>query len=144
MAGAGDVNGDGFAIVGARFFDNGQSGEGAAFVYLGGAAGLATPPAWQAESDQANFGRSVAGAGDVNGDGFADVLGAPQFDNGQTIEGAAFVYLTRPAWRLRRPGRPKARLCPIRLFGGWRRRRQRRRLCRCDRRRHFVRQRPEQ
>ena len=98
VAGAGDVNGDGYAdvIVGAIFFDNGQTNEGAAFVYLGSAAGLASTPAWQAEGDQAfaEFGSSVAGAGDVNGDGFADVIvGAPRFDNGQTGEGAAFVYL---------------------------------------------------
>ena len=115
VAGAGDVNGDGFAdvIVGARFFDNGQTNEGAAFVYLGSAAGLATTPAWQAESDQAaaNFGSSVAGAGDVNGDGYADVIvGANRFDNGESDEGAAFVYLgsaagaSTLAWHRRRPG----------------------------------------
>jgi uncharacterized repeat protein (TIGR01451 family) len=98
LAGAGDVNGDGFAdlLVGARSFDNGQSNEGAAFVYLGSAAGPATTEAWRAESNQSNaeFGWSVADAGDVNGDGYADVIvGAPSFDNGQTDEGAAFVYL---------------------------------------------------
>ena len=32
-------------------------------------------------------------AGDVNGDGYADVIvGAPLYDNGQTDEGRAFVY----------------------------------------------------
>ena len=31
--------------------------------------------------------------GDVNGDGYADVLvGVPNYDNGQTDEGAAFIY----------------------------------------------------
>src|SRR5262249_24468927 len=36
---------------------------------------------------------SVASAGDVNGDGFADVIvGAFQYDSPQTNEGAAFVY----------------------------------------------------
>jgi hypothetical protein len=36
----------------------------------------------------------VAGAGDVNGDGYADVIvGAPLYDNGQSDEGAAFVFL---------------------------------------------------
>ena len=39
------------------------------------------------------MGGSVAGAGDVNGDGFADVIvGADRYNNGQVDEGAAFVY----------------------------------------------------
>ncbi len=57
--------------------------------------GSRRPPAWTAEGDQADaqFGCSVATAGDVNGDGYADVIvGATDFDNGQTDEGRAFVY----------------------------------------------------
>jgi hypothetical protein len=42
------------------------------------------------------FGTSVAGAGDVNGDGYADVIvGAPYYDPGDL--GAAFVFLGGPA-----------------------------------------------
>ena len=95
---AGDVNGDGYSdvIVGAPSHDNGQTNEGRALVYLGSATGLATTPAWTAESEQANarFGFSVATAGDVNGDGFSDVVvGAYLYNNGQTSEGRAFAYL---------------------------------------------------
>jgi len=98
---AGDVNGDGYSdvIVGAWFYDNGESGEGRAFVYHGSASGLATAPAWTAESDQpgANFARSVATAGDVNGDGYSDVIIACVYcDNGETDEGRAFVYHGSP------------------------------------------------
>jgi hypothetical protein len=94
---AGDVNGDGYAdsIVGAPFYDGGQTSEGGAFVYHGSAGGLSTTPDWTAESDQADarFGVSVASAGDVNGDGYADaIVGAHQYNNGQTSEGVAFIY----------------------------------------------------
>ncbi len=97
VASAGDVNGDGYSdvVVGASGYDNGESNEGAAFVYHGGASGLATIASVQLESNQidAYFGRSVASAGDVNGDGYSDVIvGAFRYDNDETDEGAAFVY----------------------------------------------------
>ena len=98
VASAGDVNGDGFddVIVGAPFYDNGQTDEGAAFLYYGSAAGIAGTPAWMAQSNQigAQLGFSVSSAGDVNNDGFSDVvIGAPFYDNGQINEGKAYVYL---------------------------------------------------
>ena len=94
---AGDVDGDGYGdvIVGAPLFDNGEKDEGRAFLYRGSATGLAASPAWTAEGDQvaANFGGSVAIAGDVNADGYADVIvGADAYDNGQVDEGRAWVY----------------------------------------------------
>ena len=94
VAGAGDVNGDGYSdvIVGAPFFDKGQTDEGAAFVYHGSASGVNPIAAVTLEQNQAlaQLGASVAGAGDVNGDGYGDVIvGAP---NGQFFGGVAFVY----------------------------------------------------
>jgi hypothetical protein len=102
VAGAGDVNDDGYSdvIVSAPFYDAGEIDEGAAFVFLGSAAGIAdgdpSTAATQLESDQdgARLGYSVAGAGDINGDGYADVIvGANRYDAGETHEGAAFVFL---------------------------------------------------
>src|SRR3989442_1205237 len=57
-------------------------------------------PWWTVQSNQvlASMGVSVDGAGDVNGDGYADVIvGAYQYDNGQTEEGRAFAYYGSPS-----------------------------------------------
>ena len=101
VAKAGDVNGDGYddVIVGADEYDAGETSEGRAFVYMGSAAGLPTVPSWTAESNQvgADFGIAVASAGDVNGDGYDDVIvGSNLFDAGQANEGVAFVYYGSP------------------------------------------------
>jgi hypothetical protein len=73
---AADVNGDGFVdlVVGAEEGDARRGG--AAHVFNGGPAGLASSPSASFGSDSAGsmFGRSVAGIGDVNGDGYADVV----------------------------------------------------------------------
>lgn len=94
---AGDVNGDGYSdvLVGAPYYDAGQTDEGTVFVHLGSATGVSTNATKMLEIHQAsaNFGISVAMAGDVNGDGRSDILvGAHQYDNGQLNEGAAFLF----------------------------------------------------
>lgn len=98
VAGAGDINGDGYSdvIVGAYLHSDGEFQEGRALVFHGSSSGLASSAAWAAESNQVQsyFGNSVSGAGDVNGDGYADVIvGAWSYDNGQVDEGRAYVYL---------------------------------------------------
>ncbi len=97
VATAGDINGDGYSdiIVGAYYYDNGESDEGAAFVYTGSSVNLSLFPGWTAESNQANayFGTCVSSAGDINGDGYSDVIvGAYKYDNGQSDEGKVFAY----------------------------------------------------
>lgn len=98
VAGAGDVDGDGYddIIVGAPHYDNGQLEEGAAFVFRGTPQGISKTASNMLEANQADagFGASVSAAGDVNGDGFGDmIIGAMHYDNGEDEEGAAFVYL---------------------------------------------------
>lgn len=96
---AGDVNGDGYSevIVGAPYYDGGETDEGAAFVYRGSKNGLETIPVWKREGEEAeaHMGWSVATAGDVNGDGYWDVVvGAPDSDDifGTEDKGSVEVY----------------------------------------------------
>jgi hypothetical protein len=110
VAGAGDLDLDGFSdvLVGAPLYDGGQLGEGRVFAFCGTASGLASTADWTAESDQTNalFGWSVANAGDVDGNGYSDILvGAPDWDEmGVVDRGAAFVWLA-PGFH-NTPGRP--------------------------------------
>ncbi len=97
VAGGGDVNGDGYAdaIVSAPYYDNGEADEGRIFIYHGSATGLSLTANQIIESNQAgaHFGLTVASASDVNDDGYDDIIvGAPDYDGGQTDEGAAFIY----------------------------------------------------
>lgn len=92
VAGAGDIDGDGFSdvVVGARWVD-GDTGH--FYVYRGSARGLAESPDVEVPGPGGTgglFGTSVSGAGDVDGDGSADiVVGAPLEE---AEAGAAYVY----------------------------------------------------
>jgi hypothetical protein len=96
---AGDVNGDGYddVIVGAYLYGTGgqNTEKGKAYVYRGSASGLLPGYSWTAEGSQPNenFGISVGTAGDINSDGYDDVIvGAWMYDNGENEEGRALVY----------------------------------------------------
>ncbi|MCX5752115.1 MAG: FG-GAP-like repeat-containing protein [Candidatus Krumholzibacteria bacterium] len=98
VAGAGDVNGDGYddIIIGAPGYDDAKGGEGRAYVYYGGVSGPSATPSWVGIIDQerAHFGRSVAGAGDVNKDGYDDVIVGGFMDEDNLIDqGTAYVFL---------------------------------------------------
>ena len=91
----GDLNGDGFddLAVGAYGFD-GTRGE--VFVYYGSKQGLAKAPAWRAEGESKGdqFGYGLGPAGDVNGDGYDDLVIASKYHSqGQPQAGKAYLYL---------------------------------------------------
>jgi hypothetical protein len=100
IAPAGDVNGDGYDDVVVGVPSNsvvGMTDRGAAYVFNGGPAGLSSVPArtWFGGTSGGQFGFSVSGAGDVNGDSYADVIvGAPFQLAGN---GAAHLFLGAPA-----------------------------------------------
>ena len=93
---AGDLNGDGFSdiAIGAIDYDASASGDGRVFVYYGGATDFdPTPTEIDGGIDELRFGYSVDCAGDVNGDGYHDlVVGTPYYDVGVENRGIAYVF----------------------------------------------------
>jgi hypothetical protein len=105
VASAGDVNGDGLAdlIIGAGGADPGINNSGASYVVFGKAGGFDATIDLSTLDGATGFrldgaatydfsGFSVASAGDVNGDGFADlIVGAFGADPGGSDSGASYV-----------------------------------------------------
>ncbi len=90
VSSAGDVNGDGYSdvIVGANGY---STNTGRAYIYFGGdAMDNAADVTMTGETTGSSFGNSVSSAGDVNGDGYSDVIvGAYGYS---TFTGRAFIY----------------------------------------------------
>jgi hypothetical protein len=96
VSSAGDVNGDGFSdvIIGSINNDAGGMDAGRAYVYFGD-SNMDNIADWisTGEASEDQFGSSVASVGDVNGDGFGDIIvGAYQNDAGGMDAGRAYVY----------------------------------------------------
>lgn len=95
----GDLNDDGYddVIVGGQYQGMNSAFTGSAYIYLGGASVNNTHDVTFNGEDQSDwFGTAVAGAGDVDGDGYYDLLvGAYLADEGAGEDngGKAYLYL---------------------------------------------------
>ena len=101
VSGAGDVNGDGYddLLVGTILYSSGADEAAIAYLVHGpvtGTVGLSEADvAFVAEHDDDDTGSDVSAAGDVNGDGYHDVLlGSSNYSISEdgSEEGAAFLF----------------------------------------------------
>lgn len=97
VSAAGDMNADGYAdaLVSVPAFGPYLGIPERAFAFQGSSQGLMPVPLWLAEPDRADtrYGQALGGAGDLNGDGFDDVLvGAPTYSVSGSKEGRAYLY----------------------------------------------------
>jgi hypothetical protein len=93
VSSAGDVNNDGYAdvIVGAYGDDNNESFSGSARVFSGANGSILYT--FNGDSSGGQFGYAVSSAGDVNNDGYVDVIVGAYFDdNNGADSGSARVF----------------------------------------------------
>lgn len=93
ISSAGDVNGDGYPdiIIGNFSYNTNQ---GRAYIYFGGYILDNVPDVTlDGENIHQYFGVSVSGAGDVNGDGYDDVIAGAYLNSaGNLYSGRAYIY----------------------------------------------------
>jgi hypothetical protein len=102
IADAGDTNGDGVHdIISGAIGGSGNGGPGRAYLYSGRSGRLLHT--WEGTGANDQLGSAVATAGDVDHDGFADVIvGAQGADGAGVDSGAAYVFSGRTYKLLRR------------------------------------------
>jgi len=112
VASAGDVNGDGRpdVVIGAKMARQGSLGKvGKVYVYYGDGKSLSSRPSWTAVGEKVYdmFGWRAVSAGDVDGDGFSDLIASsygydgpkgPDYGKVYLYRGSPKGLLDRPSW----------------------------------------------
>ncbi len=93
----GDLDGDGFReiVVGSSHYSDNLFDQGRVQIFRGTSAGPATSPFWEkvGTESRGSLGWSVSASGDINGDGYADVLLAGPGETGSAPgSGRVHVY----------------------------------------------------
>lgn len=99
--GIGDINGDGYDDVVVGAYMQGTNDAGAAYIKYGPFSGIsslgdADVSKWTGENTNDQAGISVAGVGDVNGDGRGDVVVGARYQGGNGPSAGAAYLITSP------------------------------------------------
>ncbi len=106
VSGAGDINGDGYSdfLIGAPLNDEAGADAGAAYLVYGKAttfvsASLNTFVEYSGEAAGDRAGNSVSNGGDINNDGYNDVLISSRFNDDNAVDaGATYVIYYQPPY----------------------------------------------
>ncbi|GEM_PF-2312843 len=120
--GIGDLDGDGYADVamaGGTPGSPGALGAGSVYIYRGGPSGLAVEADWTLVPERSGsmFGVSIAGVGDVDGDGLDEFLVAAPFEVDDDLNDVGAIHLFgledmdsgEPSWSWFGPATPLSR-----------------------------------
>ena len=100
VSGVGDIDGDGYADIAITSYldDAGATNAGSVYVYLGSSSGVDASTEQELSASDATaamlYGSAISGPGDVNGDGYGDLVVGAQDGEGKALTtGTAYALL---------------------------------------------------